>query len=133
MKMVPISFILDLEDGQGFTQFRDDKGNWVYRRDVEVHPFLWKCGAGVTFKIIEFYSDSVDHNLRKRELHREDFWDKDYMEIASLLDNLASGDLRGRTAEMTAHSVYWKLFTPSDAVKKYLPELAKFYKSLLKN
>lgn len=127
MKMVPISYTLGLDDGQGFDQFRDSKGNWIYRRDVEVHPFLWKSGAGVTFKIIEFYSDSVDCFLQRRELDRQSFWDKDCPEVAELLENLASDDLRGRTAEMTAHRVYWKLFAFSDSMKKFLPKLTEFY------
>lgn len=127
MKMVPMSYVLGLDDGQGFDPFRDSKGNWAYRRDVEVHPFLWKSGAGVTFKIVEFYSESVDYALHRRELIRQDFWDKNCPEIAELLENLASGDLRGRAAEMTAHRIYWKLFAFSDGMKKYLPKLVEFY------
>src|SRR5260370_6329389 len=112
MKMQPVTYRLELREGSGFTQFRNDKLNWVYKRDVVMRPFVWVSGSAVEFSILEFYSSS--EGLKERVLCSSVFYDKDYPAVRQLMDNLASGDLRGNGAEMTAHSLYWKLFLPTE-------------------
>jgi hypothetical protein len=127
MKMDPIVYRLEAKENQGFTPFRSDNGDWISRRDIVVKPFNWKQGSAIQFTIEEQFS--IDGILQScnRKVCSGVFYDKDYPELKELMDNLSSGDLRGRTAEMTAHKLYWKLFAFSDDMKKFLPELVDYY------
>ncbi len=129
MKINPITFKLDNGEGNGFTPFRDDKGNWVYKRDVVAKPFGWKCGAGITFSIIEYYF-SMETGLREREIACQTFYDKDHLELLTIMTNLASGDLRGYGAEMAANNLYWNLFLPTKHMQEFLPSLYEFYQTI---
>jgi hypothetical protein len=127
MKMDPIVFRYEVKENEGFTSFRNDNGDWISRRYILVKPFQWKNGSAIQFVIEEQFSVDGLVQPYNRKVISAVFYDKDYSELKELMDNLASNDLRGRTAEMTAYKLYWKLFAFSDDIKKYFPDLFNFY------
>ena len=128
MKMDPIVFRTKVKSGEGFTPYRNDKGEWISQRDILLIAKHWNLGSYIQFKIVESFSD-INGCVQpyQRECCHRVFYDKDNKEVAELMDNLASGDLRGRVAESTAHKLYWKLFVRSEEMQLFLPELIDYF------
>ena len=140
MKMVPITFRQDYsnDDGNcrsGFTPFTE--GNkYIYKRYIIAYPFYWDGGSAVEFSIYQTSStqflttEEISFTIKEEKLSSDIYYDSVNAKESQLIDNLASNDLRGYTADRTASSLFFSLFLYSESMKLYLPEVVKYYSDL---
>ena len=110
MKQDPIVYRQEYQFGGG-SGFRAENGSWVYKREITLQASNWMSGVYARFEVFDFQSSMEKGNVPVKVLDVT-IYDRDVKDEKTklLMMNLASEDLRGRTAELTAWQVFWDLF-----------------------
>lgn len=137
---------------RGFDPYRNEQGEYIIERKVTLYPRTWNKGFCLALTITEDYTTPtftttddkgvqyLNGGERKtRKLVEQ--WVYDYphpddpqkltYEQIRLLMALACGELRGEFADNIATDFYIDVFVrdpdPESPVRKYLPQVAKFW------
>ncbi len=115
----------------GFTPYRDSKnGVYVEGMDIVLEPFPWDVGSAIKFYIVEKVRPLDGGSIEERVLFDTVYYDTANPEHYSKMLALCSREVIGRSAEAMAHDLFFSLFSTSKFVKKYAPEIYKFYEDV---
>ena len=120
------------EDGKLLNFIPNDKGEITSSYIIHLQP---QPDDIINFWIEEKYYLLSGSSEKSRKLQdsekRIDYYHKELSwEYRNAIEMLCSGDLRGRSAENTAHMLYKQLYVLSEdsPMKKYLPAVVEFHK-----